>query len=131
MFGHHLDRDWQPRTASLDNLGFVSATNDCNMFMVNKGILLTPPADACLTGITRATTIKLAHELSIPCVERNISIGEFYNADEVFITGTMGELTPVYEIDGRVMENKSGSAIRTTWYAAFKKLTAIDGEPVD
>ena len=65
--------------------------------------------------------------MNIPCAERNISIGEFYNADEVFITGTMGELTPVYEIDGRVIENKSGSAIRTALYAAFKKLTETDG----
>ncbi len=50
--------------------------------------------------------------------------------DEVFITGTMGELTPVYEIDGRVIENKSASAIRNTLYATFKKLTATEGEPV-
>ncbi|HNP23365.1 MAG TPA: aminotransferase class IV [Panacibacter sp.] len=114
----------------LDNLGFVSETNDCNIFMAKKGMLLTPHADACLTGITRETTISLAHKLNIPCVERNISIGEFYNADEVFITGTMGELTPVYEIDGRVVENKSGSAIRTNLYAAFRKLTETDGEPV-
>ena len=73
--------------------------------MVKKAALLTPHADACLTGITRETTIQLAHELNIPCTERNISIGEFYNADEVFITGSLGVLTPVYEIDGRVLEN--------------------------
>lgn len=115
----------------LDNLGFVSETNDCNIFMVKKGVLLTPHADACLTGITRETTIKLAQELNITCIERNISIGEFYNADEVFITGTMGELTPVYEIDGRIIENKTGSAVRTTLYAAFKKLTETDGESID
>jgi len=115
----------------LDNLGFVSETNDCNIFMVKNGKLLTPHADACLTGITRETTIKLAQELDIPYVERNISVSEFYNADEVFITGTMGELTPVYEIDGRVIENKQGSAVRETLYTAFKKLTATEGEPVE
>lgn len=114
----------------LDNLGFVSETNDCNIFMVKKRVLLTPHADACLTGITRETTIRLAHELNIPCTERNISISEFYNADEVFITGTMGELTPVYEIDGRLIENTSGIRVRETLYAAFKQLTATDGEPV-
>ena len=114
----------------LDNLGFVSETNDCNIFMAKNNVLLTPHADACLTGITRETTIKLAKELNIECIERNISIGEFYNADEVFITGTMGELTPVHEIDGRVIENKVGSSIRNTLYAAFKKLTETDGEPI-
>lgn len=114
----------------LDNLGFVSETNDCNIFMVKKGVLLSPHADACLTGITRETTIRLAHELNIPCTERNISISEFYNADEVFITGTMGELTPVYEIDGRLIENTYGTRVRETLYAAFKQLTATDGEPV-
>ena len=49
----------------LDNLGFVAETNACNIFMVKKGALLTPHADACLTGITRETTIKLAHELDL------------------------------------------------------------------
>ncbi len=115
----------------LDNLGFVSETNDCNIFMVKKGVLLTPHADACLTGITRETTMKLAHELNIPCVERNISVSEFYNADEVFITGTMGELTPVYGIDGRVIENKTDSNIRELLYGAFKILTETIGEPID
>jgi branched-chain amino acid aminotransferase len=114
----------------LDNLGFVSETNDCNIFMVKKSVLFTPHADACLTGITRETTIQLAYELNITCIERNISISEFYNADEVFITGTMGELTPVYEIDGRLIENKSNSKIRNTLYKAFKKLTTTEGETI-
>ncbi len=114
----------------LDNLGFVSETNDCNIFMVKKGTLLTPHADACLTGITRETVLVLAETLGIKAIERNISISEFYNADEVFITGTMGELTPVYEIDGRTIENKYHSDVRGTLYKAFKALTATDGEPI-
>lgn len=114
----------------LDNLGFVSETNDCNIFMVKKDTLLTPHADACLTGITRETVLVLAETLGIKAIERNISISEFYNADEVFITGTMGELTPVYEIDGRTIENKHNSDVRGTLYKAFKALTATDGEPI-
>lgn len=114
----------------LDNLGFVSETNDCNIFMVKKGTLLTPHADACLTGITRETVLVLAETLGIKAIERNISISEFYNADEVFITGTMGELTPVYEIDGRTIENKHSSDVRGILYKAFKALTATDGEPI-
>ena len=115
----------------LDNLGFVSETNDCNIFMVKKGKLFTPHADACLPGITRATIIRIAIQLNIPFIERNISIAEFYNADEIFTTGTMGELTPVYEIDGRLIENKTGTNLRKIIYAAYKELTAVDGEPID
>ncbi len=115
----------------LDNLGFVAETNACNIFMAKKDILFTPHADACLPGVTRRTVIRLARELEIQIVERNISIAEFYNADEVFTTGTMGELTPVHEIDGRMIENHSGSEIRDKIYAAFKKLTRHDGESIN
>ena len=112
----------------LDNLGFVAETNACNIFMVKDGLLLTPNADACLPGITRTNIIKLAHQLNISVFLKNISIAEFYNADEVFTTGTMGELTPVYEIDGREIQNKSNSTIRVQLYKAYKKLTETDGE---
>ena len=115
----------------LDNLGFVAETNACNIFMVKKNILFTPHADACLPGFTRATVIRLAKELNIPVVERNISIAEFYNADEVFTSGTMSELTPVNEIDGRIIENRSVSKVREQIYAAFKKLTEKEGEAID
>jgi len=115
----------------LDNLGFVSETNDCNIFMVKKGKLFTSHADACLPGITRGNVLRIADELNISVVERNISVSEFYNADEVFTTGTMGELTPVYEIDGRTIENKSGSDIRKQIYDAYKILTQHEGEAID
>jgi branched-chain amino acid aminotransferase len=115
----------------LDNLGFVSETNDTNIFMARKGVLFTPHADACLPGVTRGTVIRIANELNIPIIERNISIAEFYNADEVFTTGTMGELTPVYEIDGRVIENKSDLTIRKQIYEAFKLLTQHEGEAIE
>ena len=115
----------------LDNLGFVAETNACNIFMVKNNILYTPSADACLPGITRGLIIKLAKQLGIEIIERNISAAEFYNADEVFTTGTMGELTPVNEIDGRIIENKTGSGLMTNLYAAFKKMTATYGEPIN
>jgi len=115
----------------LDNLGFVAETNACNIFMVKKKILFTPNADACLPGITRSTVISLARELNITVIERNISIAEFYNADEVFTTGTMGELTPVNEIDGRLIENKNGSDVRMTIYKVFRELTEKNGEKIN
>jgi branched-chain amino acid aminotransferase group I len=87
----------------LDVEGYVSETNATNIFMVDDGVLLTPHADACLPGITRATVLALAAELGIPVEVRRVSLSEFHSADEVFTTGTMGELTPVTKIDGRVI----------------------------
>ena len=115
----------------LDNLGFVAETNACNIFMVKNNILFTPHADACLTGVTRKTVIALAKEVGIELVERNLSVSEFYNADEVFTTGTMGELTPVVEIDGRTIENKTGSSIQEQLYVAFKQQTEQFAELLD
>lgn len=91
----------------LDHLGFVSELNDANLFMVKEGKVYTPLADACLPGITRALVLGICRDLSIPVEEKNLSLTEFYNADVVFATGTMGEITPVKEIDGRQIINRS------------------------
>ena len=93
----------------LDAHGFVSETNDTNLFIVRDGELLTPFADACLPGLTRQMILDIASEESIPAREKNISLTELYTADEVFTTGTMGELTPVLEADGRTIgDGRSG-----------------------
>ena len=93
----------------LDLNGFVSETNATNVFIVQDGVLKTPCADSCLPGITRQTVITIARRESIPLRECNISLTEVYTADEVFVTGTMGELTPVLEVDARrVGEGKPG-----------------------
>ncbi len=114
----------------LDNLGFVAETNACNIFMVKNSVLLTPHADACLTGITRQKVIDIAKQSGIMVTERNLSVSEFYNAEEVFTTGTMGELTPVWEIDGRAIENKSGNSIKDKLYAAFKDRIKLEAEDI-
>jgi branched-chain amino acid aminotransferase len=85
----------------LDLNGFVSETNDTNVFAVRGGEVVTPHADSCLPGITRRLVMDLCRRHEIPCSERNLSLTDMYTADEVFTTGTMGELTPVIEIDGR------------------------------
>jgi protein-lysine N-methyltransferase EEF2KMT len=87
----------------LDMDGYVSETNATNLFMVDDGVLITPHADHCLPGITRQTVLELAREADIPTEVRRVSLAEFHSADEVFTTGTMGELTPVTMIDGRVI----------------------------
>lgn len=95
----------------LDNNGFVAELNDINLFMIRNGVVYTPHADACLHGITRGLVIELCNAKGIPIEEKNLSLTEFYTADEVFGSGTMGELTPVKEIDGRAIINRSGKKI--------------------
>lgn len=85
----------------LDIQGFVSETNDTNLFIVRNGTVSTPHADSCLPGLTRKMILDICREQDIPAEERNISLTEVYSADEVFTSGTMGELTPILEADGR------------------------------
>jgi branched-chain amino acid aminotransferase group I len=93
----------------LDVNGFVSETNDTNLFLVHEDIVLTPHADSCLPGLTRKMILEICNEQNIATMERNLSLSELYTADEVFTSGTMGELTPVLEADGRKIGNgKSG-----------------------
>jgi branched-chain amino acid aminotransferase len=97
----------------LDLNGFVSETNDTNVFVVKKGVLYTPHADSCLPGITRALVIRLARANGVDTVEKNLSLTEVYSADEMFTTGTMGELTPVLEVDGRHIADRAGALTGT------------------
>lgn len=111
----------------LDLRGFVAETNATNLFMVKGQTLHTPAPVACLPGITRALVMQLAAQLNIPCVERDISLVEMYQADQVFTTGTMGELTPVNRIDGRLIENRSGTDVFAQLFAAFRTCTQTMG----
>ena len=93
----------------LDVHGYISETNDTNLFIVRNGELLTPHADSCLPGITRQMTLDIAAAEGIPAKEKNLSMTELYSADEAFTTGTAGELTPVLVADGRTIgEGKVG-----------------------
>lgn len=111
----------------LDKDGFVSEANGVNVFLIRRGKLRTPWADYCLPGITRHTVLELCRDNNIPCEEARISVSEFYVADEVFTTGTMGELTRVREIDGREIVNKHGEAVLDRIQRHFRQLTASGG----
>lgn len=87
----------------LDVHGFIAETNDTNVFVVRNGTLLTPHADACLPGLTRQMVLDIAAAEAMPAREKNLSLTELYSADEAFTSGTMGELTPILEADGRVI----------------------------
>ncbi|WP_026451102.1 aminotransferase class IV [Aequorivita capsosiphonis] len=85
----------------LDDRGFIAELNGSNLFMVKDGKVYTPFAHACLPGITRNSVIEMCKKYDIEITEADITLSQFYNADGVLATGTMGELTPVIEIDGR------------------------------
>lgn len=85
----------------LDERGFVAELNGSNLFMVKNNEVFTPFAHACLPGITRNSVIAMCQREKIKISEVDLSLSQFYTADGVFATGTMGELTPVVEIDGR------------------------------
>jgi len=111
----------------LDLDGFVSETNATNVFMVDDGILLTPHADHCLPGITRETILLLAKEIGVETEVRRISLAEFHAADEVFTSGTMGELTPVAMIDGRVIGDGKRGAITQKLQEVYSTLPEREG----
>jgi branched-chain amino acid aminotransferase len=106
----------------LDAHGFAAELNGTNIFMVRNGIIFTPHADACLPGITRGIVLELSRSLGYVAIEKNISLTELYTADEVFATGTMGELTPVTEIDGRKITNKTNKTLLPGLNRAFFEL---------
>ena len=112
----------------LDIDGFVSETTATNIFMVDdEGTLLTPHGDHCLPGITRGTIIELAKELGIPCEVRRVSLSEFHAAEEVFTTGTMGELTPVTMIDGRVIGKGVRGVVTSRLQEVYKTMPERPG----
>jgi len=114
----------------LDLNGFVSETNDTNIFMVRSGTVCTPHADACLPGLTRQMVLDICREHGIPAVERNLSLTELYTADEAFTSGTMGELTPVLEADGRTIGNGVPGELTRRLQTLHREVAWRDGEEI-
>jgi branched-chain amino acid aminotransferase len=87
----------------LDTRGFVAETNATHVFIVRKGDVATSRVVACPEGITRATVIEICAAERIRCIETDLSPVDVYGADEIFCTGTMGELAGVIKIDNRII----------------------------
>ena len=85
----------------LDPYGFVNTTNSCNFFIVKNNEVWTSTGDYCMNGITRLKVIELCKNNNIPVFEKNFSLVDVYSSQEAFITGTLGSLTQVLNIDGR------------------------------
>lgn len=114
----------------LDVDGYVAETNATNVFLVKRGELVTPTADHCLPGVTRSIVLELARANAIASQVRRVSLTEFHTADEVFTTGTMGELSPVLEIDKRTIGPGSIGPLTRRLRALFAERTAHDGTPI-
>ena len=97
----------------LDPHGFVNTTNSCNFFIVKNGEVWTSTGDYCMNGITRKKIIMLCKDNNIPVFEINFSLVDVYSADEVFITGTLGSLVPVLELDKRSFDAKNNKLTQT------------------
>lgn len=115
----------------LDERGFVSETNATNFFIVKEETIYTPFADNCLPGITRKLIIALAKQNNISIKEKNISLTEVYNASQVFVSGTMGEITLVSEVDGRSIINRANTSIFKELVELFKQYVQDNGTNIN
>ena len=111
----------------LDQRGFVAETNATHLFLVTAGVLGTPTTAACPEGITRQAVLDLAATAGLPVATGDYSLTQFYSADEVFVTGTMGGLTPVLTIDGRRIGAGEPGPVTLRLTGMFAELTATSG----
>lgn len=106
--------------------GFVTEGTSSNLFIVQKGEVITPPAtNYILNGITRRVVIAEAKHLGYVVKERSIPLQELYNADEVFLTGTTTEVMPVVEIDGRRIGNGRPGRVTVDLYNRYRELLGL------
>ncbi len=114
----------------LDKQGFVAETNATHVFLVTGGVVETSRLVACPEGITRETVLQLCANNSIPRAERDISLTEVYRADEMFCTGTMGELAGVTKVDGRTIGDGQVGPMTRRLSGFYRELTASTGVEV-
>ena len=111
----------------LDTRGFVAETNATHVFIVQKGELATSRVVACPEGITRATVIEICAAEKIPCMDADLKLNDVYGADEMFCTGTMGELAAVTKVDNRVIGDGRVGPITKQLSDLYAQRTASEG----
>ena len=114
----------------LDQRGFVAETNATHIFLVSGGSLGTPTTAACPEGITRQAVLDIAAEAGVPYLVGDYSLTEVYAADEAFVTGTMGGLTPVLAVDGRPIGAGRPGPVTLRLMDLFAELTVKSGTQV-
>ncbi|GJG93868.1 branched-chain amino acid transaminase [Cupriavidus pauculus] len=111
----------------LDTDGYVSEGSGENVFVVRNGVIYTPDLASCLDGITRDATLTIARDLGIEVREKRITRDEMYCADEAFFTGTAAEVTPIRELDDRVIgEGRRGPVTKRIQDAFFAAVGGTD-----
>ncbi len=108
----------------LDTDGFVSEGSGENVFIVRNGKIYTPDLASCLDGITRDSVITLAEDLGFKIIEKRITRDEFYTCDEAFFTGTAAEITPIRELDNRVIGSGTRGPITEKLQSLFFDVVA-------
>jgi len=114
----------------LDTRGFVAETNATHVFIVRNGDLATSRVVACPEGITRGTVIEICAAEKIRCVETDLSVVDIYGANEMFCTGTMGELAAVTKIDNRHIGDGKVGAMTKRLSDLYTHRTASEGVQV-
>ncbi len=99
--------------------GYVAEGSGENIFIIKHDKIYTPDMTSCLEGITRASIIELAEEIGMPVIEKRITRDEIYCADEAFFTGTAAAVTPIRELDNRIIGNGKRGPITTRLQAMF------------
>src|ERR1700730_7155443 len=111
----------------LDTRGFVAETNATHVFIVRNGDLATSRVVACPEGITRATVLEICAAEKIPCRECDLTLDDVYRADEMFCTGTMGELAGVIKVDDRTIGDGKIGPMTARLSELYAKRTAPAG----
>jgi branched-chain amino acid aminotransferase len=114
----------------LDLRGFVAETNATHVFVIKGGEVLTSTEAACPEGITRSVVVDLCRRHGVPWREKDLSLTEVYRADEMFCTGTMGEIAPVIRVDGRTIGAGSPGPVTARLRELFRQCTREEGTPV-
>lgn len=114
----------------LDYQGFVAETNATHVFIVQNGVVMTSHTDSCPEGITRATVLEICEANDIPYEVKDLSLTDVYRADEMFCTGTMGELAPVIDLDGRTINDGTMGAMTIRLSELFRERTKTEGYQV-
>ncbi|MEM9380267.1 MAG: aminotransferase class IV [Planctomycetota bacterium] len=114
----------------LDTRGFVAETNATHLFLVEGGVLATSRTVACPEGVTRSTVLELCRAHEVPHRVEDLSLTEFHRADEVFCTGTMGELAAVTRIDGRTVGSGAIGPVTRRLSDLYTDLTRAESEEI-
>ena len=110
----------------LDPHGYVSTCNSTHFFMVKEGAVWTSTGEYCLRGVTRQNIIEICKSKSIPVYEKNFTLSDTYDADEAFVTGTFGGITPVSEIDNHELPLSPENSLTSSLQDYYEELIEVE-----